>query len=389
MLVDRLGDDPGPDRRPPPGPPRRLGTHPRRPGRPALPRSGGGAGADPAAAHRRRHPPGRGGPAARPRRPSPPSTRPRSPSPSAWASTSCPAEAAPPADPRPVGRAVASARRERVGARLRPWRLEHPPPRRHRPRDPQAGRRADGQQRVRPALPPHRRRRADRRGQRARASCSTWPRRSTSAGCSRPTATGTTSRPSPRCATPGTRSGVTAEDAAMLDSYDEIIGGRHGDRGRRPAAPDDPHPGPHPGSMCFLRRGQADPVLGRHALPRRAGQHEVRGRRLRHDHPLDRGPAVLEARRPTPSCCPATATTRPSAPSDPTSRSGSTGAGDQTQRIALRFGRGATESRLADGCVVQVRRRSRCRVDRGERSARPTPSDTRQRPARHDPGRGR
>ena len=75
-----------------------------------------------------------------------------------------------------------------------------------RRRGPQGRRRPVRQQRVRRPLPAHRRRRADRRRQRARAAARAVPAARTSAGSSRPTATGTTSRPCPRSARPATRS---------------------------------------------------------------------------------------------------------------------------------------------------------------------------------------
>ena len=66
MLVDRIGDDPRRADELRAGAPRRLGTHPRRAGRPAVPRPGRRARPDPAAAHRRRAAPRRGRPPAPP-----------------------------------------------------------------------------------------------------------------------------------------------------------------------------------------------------------------------------------------------------------------------------------------------------------------------------------
>ena len=53
--------------------------------------------------------------------------------------------------------------------------------------------------------------------------CSSCASASACARSSRPTATGTTSRPSPRCATPATRWPCAAEDAAMLPAYDLLL----------------------------------------------------------------------------------------------------------------------------------------------------------------------
>ena len=87
------------------------------------------------------------------------------------------------------------------------------------------------------------------------------------------------------------------------------------------------NPGHTPGSISFHVRGHAAAVHRRHAVPRRAGQHEVRGRRLRDDHPLDRVAAVHVPGHDR-SSCPATASTRRSAPSARTSTSGSPAAGE-------------------------------------------------------------
>ena len=55
---------------------------------------------------------------------------------------------------------------------------------------------------------------------------------------------------------------------------------------------DDPQPGAHAGVDLVPRPRHAAAVLRRHAVPRRAWQHVVRRRRLRHDHPVDRVAAV-------------------------------------------------------------------------------------------------
>ena len=91
--------------------------------------------------------------------------------------------------------------------------------------------------------------------------------------------------------------GIAAEDAKMLPSYDFVI-------------PDDDvievgdlrlrtihTPGHTPGSTCFLLEGHPIVFSGDTLFPGGAGQHDVRGRRLRHDHPVDRPPPVHAAGR--------------------------------------------------------------------------------------------
>ena len=87
------------------------------------------------------------------------------------------------------------------------------------------------------------------------------------------------------------------------------------------------NPGHTPGSISFLVEGAPAVVQRRHAVPRRAGQHQVRGRGLRHHHRLHRQQAVHAARAHD-RACPATVLTPPSAPSDRISRNGSIVAGE-------------------------------------------------------------
>ena len=94
--------------------------------------------------------------------------------------------------------------------------------------------------------------------------------------------------------------GVTDQDAPRLKDvgYDVFL--EPDDRSSRSAAPACTRiltPGHTAGSMCFLVEGSPDPVQRRHAVPRRPRQHHVRGRRLPHDHPVDRASAVRPARR--------------------------------------------------------------------------------------------
>ena len=113
----------------------------------------------------------------------------------------------------------------------------------------------------------------------------------------------------------------------MLPSYDFVLEDDAGDRGRPAAAAHHPHAGPHAGVDVLPARGLARAVQRRHAVPRRARQHQLRGRRLPHRSSARSRTGCSRRCPPTPSSCPATATTPPSAPSAPTSRSGSTGAG--------------------------------------------------------------
>ncbi len=101
---------------------------------------------------------------------------------------------------------------------------------------------------------------------------------------------------------------------------------RRGDRGRPAPSRRHPHARPHAGVDLVPGARHAAAVHRRHAVPRRPRQHVVRGRRLRHDHRVDRRRACSRS-RPTRSCCPATASTPPSAPSVRTSPSGSPAAG--------------------------------------------------------------
>ena len=89
------------------------------------------------------------------------------------------------------------------------------------------------------------------------------------------------------------------------------------------------NPGHTPGSISFHVRDTPLLFTGDTLVPRRARQHELRRRRLRDDHPLDRGPPVHVPRHDR-ACSPGTASTRRSAPSAPTWTSGSPAAGSRT-----------------------------------------------------------
>ena len=196
-LIDRLTDEPVLRQRPRGRWSASTGTASHVvPGRPALPRPGRRSSPGPsrcASSTRSTSPPPTGSPA---RSRSSPSTPPRSRSRCPSASTSCRPElpaiatrTALAAHPAPCGDAVPRRRRA-----VRDWTHDDAALGRQPPRDPPGRGRAVRQQRLRAALPGDRRRRADRRRQRARASCSSCASASACGGCSRRTATGTTSR---------------------------------------------------------------------------------------------------------------------------------------------------------------------------------------------------
>ena len=156
----------------------------------------------------------------------------------------------------------------------------------------------DGQQRLRGQVQADRRRRPDRRRQRARAAARAVPGPSESARCSRPMGTGTTSRPSRPSATPGTRSGSPPPTPAMLPSYDMIIDDDVGDRGRQPPDADRRHARATPRARSASPSRELRSCLSGDTLfPGGAGQHQVRRRRLPDDHRVDRGPPLQELRR--------------------------------------------------------------------------------------------
>ena len=108
-------------------------------------------------------------------------------------------------------------------------------------------------------------------------------------------------------------------------------------------------PGHTEGSICFKVAGSPIAVQRRHPLPRRPRQHDLRGRRLRHHHPVDRQQAVHPPARHDRPARPRRRHHR-SAPSGPTSRSGSTGAGDQLIQAVPRKRRCISTARA----VIQI-----------------------------------
>ena len=78
--------------------------------------------------------------------------------------------------------------------------------------------------------------------------------------------------------------GITAEDSDMLDAYDYVVADDSVIEVGRLRLHTIHTPGPHPGLDVLPDRGLARAVQRRHAVPRRAGQHQLPQRRLRHDH---------------------------------------------------------------------------------------------------------
>ena len=191
------------------------------------------------------------------------------------------------------------------------------------------------------------------------------------------------------CATPATRSHVTAEDAddaavATTSSSRTTRWSRSAGCGCARSS----RPGHTPGSMCFLVEGSPVLFSGDTLFPGGPGRHQVPGRRLPHDHPLDRGQA-LHRSRPRPVVLPGHGDPTPrSAPSARTSRSGSTGAGERAGRWLTRC---ATTSGPHDDTPVHTAdlpatpdprpQHPGDGVGRGARRA----AGARRRPARHRP----
>ena len=126
----------------------------------------------------------------------------------------------------------------------------------------------------------------------------------------------------------GIEVGVAPADAEMLPSYDFMIPDDDVLDVGRPAAARHPHPRPHARLHLLPPRGPPRAVQRRHPLPRRAGQHQVRERELRprSSTSIDRRLFTLDPEHAGASR--ATGSTPRSAPSAPTSTSGSSGAGD-------------------------------------------------------------
>ena len=118
--------------------------------------------------------------------------------------------------------------------------------------------------------------------------------RSACAGCSRRTATGTTSRPCRRSARPATRSPSPQLDAPKLKDvgYDVFLDDAEVIEVGELRLDAIHNPGHTPGSISFHVRGTPLLFTGDTLFPGGPGNTKFDGRRLRDDHPLDRGAAV-------------------------------------------------------------------------------------------------
>ena len=161
-------------------------------------------------------------------------------------------------------------------------------------RDPPRRRGLVRQQRVRAALPRDGRGRAASTRRTSTSSCSSCAAGSACDGCSRPTATGTTSRPCPPCAKPATRWRSRSRTPPMLADvgYDVFIDDAEVIEVGRLRLHAIHNPGHTPGSVSLQGRRRSAAVHRRHPVPGRSGQHRVRGRRFRHDHRVHRQQAV-------------------------------------------------------------------------------------------------
>ncbi len=93
-------------------------------------------------------------------------------------------------------------------------------------------------------------------------------------------------------------------------------------------------PGHTPGSMCFAVEDTPLLLSGDTLFPGGPGNTAFEGGDFPTIIRSIEEPAVLPGSMPTRSCCPATARRPRSAPSPPTSRSGSTGAGNPQTAVA-------------------------------------------------------
>ncbi len=157
-------------------------------------------------------------------------------------------------------------------------------------RDPQGGRRAGRQQRLRHAVP------------RPATPCCSTPRTSTTSSLSsvtvstcgassRPMVIGITSRRSRRSAT-RVSVRVTADDAGMLPRYDDVIEDPSAILDRDVRLHTILTPGHTAGSMCFLVEGSPVLFSGDTLFPRRSGYHDFPGGDFGQDHRVDRPPPV-------------------------------------------------------------------------------------------------
>ena len=209
---------------------------------------------------------------------------------------------------------------------------------------------------------------AHRRGQRARqaARAVPGPRRPPGGGDPRalgphPGRGGGPRRRDRRGRHPGRRG-----DAALLRPDP---GGPIGPRGRAVAHGDHRHARPHPGVDVLRRGGDPSAVQRGHALPRRARATPRSSTRTSPPSSSRSRGACSPPSAPRPWSCPDTARAPPSAPSHPTSRSGSIGAGDRWS-IGRRAAAGSAQM------AVEGRRGSRISSISGGRPLIDTPPGT-------------
>ena len=169
--------------------------------------------------------------------------------------------------------------------------------------DREARRRAVREQRVRRALQGHRRRGHHRRRQRARAAARGVPGHRRAPGAHHPRPLGPHPGRRRRCATPGSTSASPPTTPTMLPALRLRDPRRRRDRGRRPPAAHDPHPGPHAGLHVLPARGPPDRCsAATRCSPAAPATPRFEGGDF--DRSSSRSTAACSRSPPTRSCCP-------------------------------------------------------------------------------------